>query len=707
MDTNGSDGAGPWDNTTANWASAGADVLFHVSATTSNSVALATGSNTITVASTAGLAVGQFLSTDRFPVGTKISAIDTGTNVITLDQFSTNTLGVGSGIHFSFNDNVFLGNFSETAGTVTVTGNQAADSLDLNGGDTGTYTLTGGAITVSGRNGSTGTVRVIADATISSALAWKNLQFAVEDKTLTLNGGSPAPAGYETTRAFNGVLSGTTAFIAASSTVAVTGGTFTVSNARMNIGDLTAETGGVQFSAGVINPGGALDIGRDAPGFVHVTGTALLSVTGQLMVGRSGTGSGKLVIDGGTVNANRAGGGNDVEAHIGRDSGVGTLTVKSGIFNVTNAGVAGGILVINSNGTTAGSKGTFNLTGGTTTIEEIRFNGGNNHDGPNSTNGNANMNMTGGTLYLGGTVKLTNTPVANGAGGMVNRNPALAANISLSGGTVGATANWSSNLNMTLGTTNGNVTFKAASAADLPFNISLSGNLSGTGGITKTGSGILTLSGANSHAGDTVISAGTLVLGTSNSSNESSTVTIAATGATLQLDYAGTDTVGHLVIGSNPPLANGVYGAVGSPSPVIGISQITGTGTLTVAGGSSGNYSTWATANGISGEPASGDFDQDGLTNLVEYGLGLNPKVSSQPAGTFAGGTISFTKGADALANGDVGYVIEESTALGNISDPWEAVTPIESSPTAATISYTFPTGLPRDFVRLKVIKLP
>ncbi len=67
---------------------------------------------------------------------------------------------------------------------------------------------------------------------------------------------------------------------------------------------------------------------------------------------------------------------------------------------------------------------------------------------------------------------------------------------------------------MTLGTTNGNVTFKAADANGNAQNISLSGNLTGTGGLNKTGGGTLTLSGTGKHySGGTAATAGTLATG--------------------------------------------------------------------------------------------------------------------------------------------------------------------------------------------------
>ena len=106
-----------------------------------------------------------------------------------------------------------------------------------------------------------------------------------------------------------------------------------------------------------------------------------------------------------------------------------------------------------------------------------------------------------------------------------------------------------------------------------------------TGALTlvKSGSGgTLILSGTNTYSGDTVVNAGTLQLNSANASNDKSTVTIAATGATLNLHFSGTDTVGQLYIGATR-LADGIYKAVGSAATGTQLAQLTGTGTLTVA----------------------------------------------------------------------------------------------------------------------------
>jgi autotransporter-associated beta strand protein len=147
----------------------------------------------------------------------------------------------------------------------------------------------------------------------------------------------------------------------------------------------------------------------------------------------------------------------------------------------------------------------------------------------------------------------------------------------------------------------------------------------------------------------------------------------------------------------------------GSVGAGTGTLQITGNDielVVTGIGGGGDDYSTWATANGIAGQPFTGDFDNDGLSNGMEYALGLDPTVSSQPPGVLSGDTITFTKGADAIANGDVSWIIETSTTLE--AGSWtEEVTQAAGDP-AATIAYTFTPGTPeRKFARLKVVQGP
>lgn len=248
-----------------------------------------------------------------------------------------------------------------------------------------------------------------------------------------------------------------------------------------------------------------------------------------------------------------------------------------------------------------------------------------------------------------------------------------------------------------------------------------------------TDAGIVTLSGANTHTGDTTFNQTTvsLVLADTGSmkfvpkangvSNKMASPAAQTTG-TLTLNGAfNIDLTGAEIANGNawqivdsaliPTTTFGPTFAVAGFTESSNVwtkvngnntwtfSEATGALSLAVAG-TGGSYSTWASANGIAGQPASGDFEKDGLSNLIEYALGKSPTTSSGPAGTYSGGAVSFSKGAEAVANGDVTWVIQESDDLG-VADAWQAVTPTVNN--SSTISYTLPTGKPKVFVRLVV----
>lgn len=609
----GSNGSGTWDNTTANWATGTGDVAFGASAQTTNSVVAPIGSTQITVANTAGLAVGQFLGVTQFPAGTTITAIDPVTKVVTLSSASTVQLGANSQIQFSFANEATFGTGSGAAGTITVAGAQAVDKLTLSAPAAGgSYIFSGDSITVGGRNGSNGSIVVNNSATFNAALAWKNISYATGGQTITLNGGTPANT---TVGIFNGDVGGTSGAISQTSTLRITGGTYASGGAghTVNIGDLATRTGGLQFSAGTFTAGGNFQVGTNAnDGFVNHTGGTLV-LNGQFTAGRNAAGNaGLYVLDGGTINGNSN---NNTVFAVARNSGTGTFDMKAGTLNLASGSNAannsgldatgtnlGGILAISMADAAGGNGGTgvFNMNGGTATIKEIRFGTTNGPLEGSAGAGSSTLNVNGGTLYLGGNVARTGGAV--GEGGIKNYGTGTASYaINLSGGVIGASRNWSSDLNMTLSNTNGGVTFKTTDATGAAHNVTLSGILSGSGTLTKADLGTLTLSGANTYGGGTDILAGAVVanfagaLGVGNVEVGNATLTLNVaniiadtanlyfgTDSLVSLNYTGNDVVNGVInTSTNQSMAAGLWTAAQLNS-FFGGSNFSGDGTLTV-----------------------------------------------------------------------------------------------------------------------------
>jgi autotransporter-associated beta strand protein len=344
---------------------------------------------------------------------------------------------------------------------------------------------------------------------------------------------------------------------------------------------------------------------------------------------------------------------------------------------------------------------------------------------PNATvdanvNGNWTINSTGNSwavtaLLNGGIIKLgANDALATGA--VVNLDGTGYADLNGFNQTVaGLAGSGSTGKIVNHSTTSDSILTLAGLTADRTFIGAITdGNNGRITSLVMNGSGrTQTLSGANTYSGDTTVNAGTLTLSNApdplnaNAANDASTITIASTGATLDLTFTGTDKVDKLVIGSTQQ-ANGVYGKVGSALPVIGISQITGDGTLTVGDGTPAGFSSWITGTFANGTVPGGrqgpndDFDKDGISNLVEYAIaGQDPTVGNPTIGTFSAGTLSFTKreGTSGLT-----CAIQKSTDLG-ITDAWIEVTGGSYVNDASTISFTLTPGTPaKNFLRLQVL---
>ncbi len=230
--------------------------------------------------------------------------------------------------------------------------------------------------------------------------------------------------------------------------------------------------------------------------------------------------------------------------------------------------------------------------------------------------------LSGGSIYIG-------------ANGITTTSGNYA--VDLGGGTVGAETSWSSSLNLTLTGSNGPVTFNPAGNT-----ITLSGVLSGNGGLAVAGGGTLELSGANSYTGDTTVNTGTtLQLDVTGSSPGTFRL---ADGASLNLNFSGTYVVGGCHT-NGVALSVGVYNTSDLPEFITGPGSLSialkalpvvskpvvadGNLILTGSGGNAGAHYTWLASTNLTTPIAlwitntSGSFDGSGnFSNAVPIGTG-------------------------------------------------------------------------------------
>jgi autotransporter-associated beta strand protein len=136
-----------------------------------------------------------------------------------------------------------------------------------------------------------------------------------------------------------------------------------------------------------------------------------------------------------------------------------------------------------------------------------------------------------------------------------------------------------------------------AAAVDLTIGVPVT-----NGGLIKQGAGTLALTGLSTYAGDTSVEAGVLSLTSARLADAADL--FLTTGATLNLNFAGTDVIDSLFV-DGLSLAAGVWGAVGSgaafTSPLL-----SGAGLLEV--------STFA-------PPTPGDFNGDGFVDSADLSV--------------------------------------------------------------------------------------
>jgi autotransporter-associated beta strand protein/T5SS/PEP-CTERM-associated repeat protein len=408
---------------------------------------------------------------------------------------------------------------------------------------------------------------------------------------------------------------------------------------------------------GLIDITGELWVGNVGAGIYNFSG-GTINANNWLVTGRSG-GTGTFNMTGGTINKN-GGGSFAISTRTGGPS-VGTFNQSGGtinssseywigqgdsssagaiatnnvsgtaVMNLTNwlaVGREGGVGVLNISGGTITKTGNGNLTitHGTGAVGIINQTGGSIniavgdvYIGEDSANGTWNMN--GGTALLGNVFIALNTSASgtlNLNGGVFQAHEVISPTtgstvtiLNFNGGTLQANANNATFISGLFSTTIG---VNGAVIDSQGFNVTVPQELDDNGGgtLTKLGTGTLTLSGPNTYAGPTVVSAGTLITGTGSAASGAYTVADNAgfgvvvqsanaefnaasltlgssTGASLNFDLDG---FGNPVVGAAPLNVNGaltVNGAVtiniADSLPQIGQFPLVHFGALTGSGG--------------------------------------------------------------------------------------------------------------------------
>jgi YVTN family beta-propeller protein/autotransporter-associated beta strand protein len=199
-------------------------------------------------------------------------------------------------------------------------------------------------------------------------------------------------------------------------------------------------------------------------------------------------------------------------------------------------------------------------------------------------------------------------------------------------------------------------------------NATLSGAITGSGGLTKIGLGTLTLSGAGTYTGPTSVNAGTLQGGAVNAFSPYSAYTVAS-GATLDLNSfnqiigslsgAGSVTLGSATLttgndGTNTMFSGGISGPGGLTKIGAGTFILSGTnsytGATTVNGGTlevDGSINTvGVTVNAGGTLSGVGTVDPVMTTTIMSGGV-LAPGNASNPTGALAiTGNLAFQSGA-------------------------------------------------------------
>ncbi|MFO1522428.1 MAG: autotransporter-associated beta strand repeat-containing protein [Kiritimatiellia bacterium] len=306
-------------------------------------------------------------------------------------------------------------------------------------------------------------------------------------------------------------------------------------------GDTSGYTGNITSSANLVFNRAA---GQIINGNITATG-ALYADVGVLNLASSGSMTASYYViarSGGTLDFNRSATLTGT-GYLGTDTGTGTSTININAGKlITHNGSNG--MIIGQN--TANHNGVLNVSG--TYVQ----NAGNALFGNNQPGATGTLNVnSGGTVTFGVGM---NTPGASGGGGILGvvlgRDNATAAGtfnlnaggvlesakgmirgtgqgyFNFNGGTLRALGSTTAFLDVTTTTVNSGGAVVDSNGFDVTIVDGLTAG-TGSGGLTKNGTGVLTLSGANTYAGVTAVNAGSLTISGTGTLPASSAVNVA------------------------------------------------------------------------------------------------------------------------------------------------------------------------------------
>jgi autotransporter-associated beta strand protein len=354
---------------------------------------------------------------------------------------------------------------------------------------------------------------------------------------------------------------------------------------------------------------------------------------------------------------------NKININTGATNGTGGFvnTFTGGSFRISTNG--SGQLLLNYQGAAAADSpvwigGSGNLsTIGTTNGSALVFTGATGNVTNNQVSSLESMTFSNGA----GAYNFSGNAVTNGSGGIVN-NSAVTQTVSLALnlGTNQTFNAASGNLAISGNVTNNGNTLTLAGASNTDIN----GNITGAGGLTKTGAGTVTLNAAQSYTGKTTVSQGTVALGTGASlaSTNINLGTLAGQG-TLDVTAAG-----GIAIGVGQTLAG--YGTVkgsttiasgGTLAPGNSPGILTFNDNLTLNSGSTSIFE----VAGLGGAGATNGFDQALVSGDLTYGGDLKISITgsyNNAAEAFGGNIFQFAFGKNTGNFTSVQYTLNGGT---------------------------------------------